>query len=74
MLGRGLRGDGEFADILFEDLGDQFLLVGEAPVDGADADPGAFGHVIEGDLQTVIGEELAGCLDDALLIAGSIGA
>src|SRR4051794_26930525 len=47
---------------------DQELLVGEAPVDGADADARVMSHVVEGDAEPTLGEQLARSLEDPLAV------
>src|SRR6185437_17013489 len=68
--GAGLLGDGdEGVDTVPEQLGDERLLVGEAPVDGADADAGRPGHLVEGGVEAALGEHLGGGGQDAPPVA-----
>src|SRR3954470_12805988 len=60
-----LLGDlAERLDALREQRIDQRLLVGEAPVDRADADARVAGDVVQRDAQPPLGEQLAGGLED----------
>src|SRR5215469_18758901 len=53
-------------DPVLEQLPDQRLLVGEAPVNGADPDPGLTGDVVQGRVEAALGEHLGGGGEDAL--------
>ena len=54
---------------LLEQLVDQLRLVGEAAVDGADADAGVVGDVVERDAEAALGEQLARGVEDPLTVA-----
>src|SRR5215210_617305 len=53
-------------ELLLEERVDEQLLVGEAPVDGADADAGVMSDVVQGDAEPALGEQLTRGLQDAL--------
>ncbi len=53
---------------------DQCLLVGEAAVDGADADAGRPGDLIEGGVEAALGEDLRRGGEDALPVPLGIAA
>ncbi len=64
----------EQLEALAHELSHQRLLVGEVPVDGADADTGVTGDVVHLDVGLIAGEQLACRLDDALAVAAGVGA
>ena len=51
---------------------DELVLVGEAPVGGADPDSGMVGNIVERDLQPVLGEQLTTGDQQPLAIAGGV--
>src|SRR3954452_24025587 len=53
-------------ELLLEERVDQELLVGEAPVDGADADARVMSDVVQRDAEPALGEQLPRRLEDAL--------
>jgi hypothetical protein len=54
----------DLLEALLEELVDQLRLVGEAPVDGADADPGVMRDVVERDAEAALRKQLAGGVED----------
>jgi len=71
----GLFRDGHHGvDAVREQLGDEGLLVGEPAVDGADADAGLAGDVVQGGLKAALGEHLGGGEQDALPVPLGIAA
>lgn len=56
---------GHLVEVLLEDGVDQFVLVGEAAVDGAHADAGVRGDVVERHLEAARSEDLSGGREDA---------
>ncbi len=61
-------------ECLIEDGGDEIVLGGEVPVEGADADTGAIGHFLHVDFGAALGEKGARSLDDAGAVEAGIGA
>jgi hypothetical protein len=75
VLVEGLQRDGlDGRDAVLEERVDQLLLVREAAVDGAHADAGATGDLVQRDLQAVLGEALGGRREDALPVALGVAA
>ena len=64
----------ELGKALLEERLDQDLLVGEAPVDGSDADARVARDVVEGHLEPARGEELARGVHDAPPVSLGVGA
>ncbi len=62
----------EEIEALADELAHQRLLVGEVPVDGADADTGALRDLIHLDVWPFAREQLARRLDDAFAVAASV--
>src|SRR5439155_1260440 len=56
------------------DVRDEQLLRGPAPVDGGLADAGAGGHLVDAGGQAVLGEDLAGGVQDLLGVADGVRA
>jgi hypothetical protein len=70
-----LFGDGdEGVDAVPEQFGDECFLVGEAAVDGADADAGGPGDVVEGGVESALGEQLGGGGEYALPVPFGVAA
>ena len=63
----------ELLDPDLEERVDQRLSVGEAAIDGADADPGPRGDLVEAHLEAPLGEQLGGGLKDAPPVALGVG-
>ena len=53
-------------ELLLEERVDEQLLVGKPSVDGADADAGVVGDVVQGDAEPALRKQLARSLEDAL--------
>src|SRR4051812_39677794 len=60
---------GPFVELLLEERVDEQLLVGEAPVDGADADAGVMSDVVQRHGEAPLREELPRRVDDALPVS-----
>src|SRR5690242_10161556 len=73
--GASLFGDGdEGVDAVPEQFGDEGFLVGEAAVDGADADAGGPGDVVEGGVESAFGEQVGGGGEYALPVPFGVAA
>src|SRR5204862_7243568 len=60
---------GEPVDALLEQAFDELVLVRKPTVDGADADAGVTGDLVERHRLASLGEQLLGCVQDALAVA-----
>src|SRR4051812_17242289 len=60
---------GPFVELLLEERVDEQLLVGEAPVDGADADAGVMSDVVQRYGEAPLRKELPRRVDDALPVS-----
>jgi hypothetical protein len=75
LLGQRVLGrPGRLDQFLAHDGADQGLAVGEAAVDGADADPGPPGHVLERGARPLLDEDVPGRDQDLGLVAAGVGA
>jgi hypothetical protein len=72
ILAGGLEQAHDLAELVVEQLFDQQSLVREVTVDGADADVGVVGDVVQRHAQAAVGEELARGGQDALAIAHGV--
>jgi hypothetical protein len=64
----------DLPDALLEEGVDELVLVGEAAVDGADADAGAACDLVERHRQPALGERRVSGLEDPLAVALGIAA